>query len=88
MLWSPVVKYSGEDTKHDQMRDIRQINDNIKTKYHIEIDFIINRKFSNCLKELRKYASKETKELKSVILRFMQVESYLDNHLKKIENMK
>jgi len=84
MLWSPIVKYSGEDTKYDQMRDIQQIRDNIKTKYQTEIEFIINEKFSACLAELRKYASEETKELKSVILRYMQVESYSDKHLKNI----
>lgn len=84
MLWTPIVKYSGEDTKHDQMRDIQQIRDNIKAKYQTKIEFIINEKFSACLAELRTYASEETKELKSVILRYMQVESYLDKHLKNI----
>lgn len=85
MLWSPVVKYSGEDTKHDQIKDIEKIKNNIKGKYGIEIEFIINEKFDLCLSKLRKYASTETKELKSVILRYMQVESYLNKHLRNIE---
>ena len=84
LLWSPIVKYSGIDTKHDQMRDVREIRDKIKSKYHIEIEFVMNEKFSACLEELRKYAAEETKELESIILRYMQIESYLDKHLKKI----
>lgn len=84
MLWSPIVKYSGEATKHDQIRDIQQIRDNIKIKYSTEIEFIINEEFSACLEALKKYAAVETKELKSVILRYMQVESYLGKHLKNI----
>lgn len=84
MLWTPIVKYSGEDTKHDQIEDIQKIQDNIKRKYKTEIEFIINEKFAACLAELRKYAAEETKELKSVILRYMQVESYLDKHLENI----
>lgn len=84
MLWTPVVKYSGEDTKHDQIKDIEKIQNNIRSKYGIEIEFIINEKFASCLSELRKYAAEETKELKSVILRYMQVEAYLDKHLKNI----
>jgi len=37
------------------------------------------------LDELRKVAAKETKEFKSVILRYMQVEFYLGKHLKNIQ---
>lgn len=85
MLWSPIIKRSGQDTKHDQIRDIEKIRDNIKAKYEIEIDFVINEKFSACLDELRKVAAEETKELKSVILRYMQVEFYLGKHLKNIQ---
>jgi hypothetical protein len=85
MLWSPIVKSSGLDTKHDQMRDIEHIRTNIKSKHKVEIDFVINEKFSECLAELRKCAAIETKESKSVILRYMQVEHYLNHHLKNIE---
>ncbi len=81
MLWSPIVKPSGEDAKYDQMRDIQQIGDIIKAKYNVEIEFIINEKFSECLAELRKIAAEKTEELKSVVLRYMQVEHYLDKHL-------
>jgi hypothetical protein len=84
MLWSPIVKYSGEETKHDQMRDIEQIGSNIRRKHEVEIDFKINDKFSECLADLKRCAAKETKESKSVILRYMQVEHYLNKHLKNI----
>ncbi len=85
MLWSPIVKYSGEETKHDQMRDIEQIRSNIKKKYKVEIDFLINEKFSACLVELKKCAASETKESKSVILRYMQIEHYLENYINSIQ---
>lgn len=88
MLWTPIVKSSGEDAKHDQIKDIQKIQDKIKVKHDTEIEFIINEKFAACLAELRTYAAEETKELKSVILRYMQVESYLDKHLKNITKRK
>jgi hypothetical protein len=84
MLWSPVVKSSREGAKHDQIKDIQKIQDNIRRKHDIEIEFIINEKFAKCLSELKTYAADKTEELKSVVLRFMQVEAYLDKHLRKI----
>lgn len=80
MLWTPIVKTAGEKAKDNQMNHIEQIRENINTKYAVDIDFIINEKFSECLQEMRVYAKKETKEIKSVPLRFMQIEAYLEKH--------
>jgi hypothetical protein len=84
MLWSPIVKVSGDKAKFSQMADIEKITVNIQAKYSLDLECIINQKFSDCLAELREYARSETKELKSPVLRFMQVEEYLKRHLGKI----
>jgi hypothetical protein len=84
MLWSPIVKTSGEKAKFSQIVDIERITTNIQDKYGVTLECIINKKFLDCLAELRQYARNETKELKSPVLRFMQVEEYLKKHTDKI----
>jgi hypothetical protein len=83
MLWSPIVKNSKETSKHNQIKDLEEIQQNLSQKYGANIEFIVNDKFLNCLNELRAFAKKETKELKSPVLRLMQVEEYLKKHTKK-----
>ncbi|MBN2210600.1 MAG: hypothetical protein JW709_04315 [Sedimentisphaerales bacterium] len=83
MLWSPIVKKSKATSKHNQMKDLEDIQQNIFQKYGVTVDLIINDKFLSCLHELREHAKKETKELKSPVLRLMQIEEYLKKHTKK-----
>ena len=45
---------------------------------------MINQDYLNCLIQLRGYAAKETKELKSPILRLMQIEEKLTKHAAKL----
>ena len=85
MLWSPIVKNQSQKAKHNQMEDVKQIKTKLKEKYGIAIELVINRKFLSCLEELRDYARKETKELKSPVLRLMQVEEYLKKYVEKLE---
>lgn len=85
MLWSPIIKESRDTSKHNQVRDLDGIGKNIRKKYGVEIEFIVNHSFLKCLKELRDYAKNETKELKSPVLRLMQVEEYLKRHVDKLE---
>lgn len=80
MLWSPIVRKSGETAKSNQMADIEGIKANILTKYGVMINFVINEKFSECLAELRNYAKHETKEIKSPVIRYLQVEETLKRH--------
>jgi len=77
MLWSPIIKDQAKDAKHNQMRDVRKLCENIKTKYGVELEIIANEKFLSCLEELREHARKETKESKSPVVRLMQVEERL-----------
>lgn len=82
MLWSPIVKNQGVLAKHNQTNDIQGISNYLFTKYAVMIEPIINYEYAKCLGELRAYAAKETKELKSPVLRLMQIEEKLAKHLK------
>ncbi|QEI11470.1 hypothetical protein [Cellvibrio japonicus] len=81
MLWSPIVKNQGVGAKNNQMRDIEEIQNNLRTEFGVELEPIINKAYQNCLLQLRKYAAIETKELKSPILRLMQIEEKLAKHV-------
>ncbi len=85
MLWTPIVKRARKSAKHDQMRDIEEIKANLKKRYSVTLECIINKRFAQCLSELRDYARSETKELKSPVLRLMQVEEYLERHIARLE---
>jgi hypothetical protein len=84
MLWSPIVRVSGEKAKFSQITDIDMITANIRAKYGVDVECVINQRFADCLVQLREYAFKETKELKSPVLRFMQIEENLNRHLRRI----
>jgi hypothetical protein len=43
---------------------------------------IVGQSFQDALHELRQYASKETKEMESPVMRFLQIEERLKRHLK------
>ena len=81
MLWSPTV-YDRDTIWYCQLNDIKEIKKIINEKYKVELLTIINDEFMNCLEELRDYSKKETKDNKSPIIRFMQIEEYLEKHLK------
>ncbi|KAF0106717.1 MAG: hypothetical protein FD146_2309 [Anaerolineaceae bacterium] len=83
MLWSPIVRKPRDGAKFNQMADVEAITANIQTKYGVTLECIINEKFSDCLSELREYARNETKELKSPVLRLMQIEESLKKHIGK-----
>lgn len=87
MLWTPIIRIPRSSTKENQARDIEAIKVNIRKKYNVEIDCIINERFLVCLEELRKYAGEETKELKSPVLRLMQIEEYLRKHVSKLSKV-
>ena len=86
MLWSPIVKSSKASSKINQLKDLEMIDTKIKGKYGVGIQFIVNERFLNCLRELRNYAKSETKELKSPVLRLMQIEEYLEKHVSRLRN--
>ncbi len=81
MLWSPIVKNQGTSAKHNQMDDVHLIKSQLWHNYEQDLVLVINEKYQECLDELREYAKRETKELKSMVLRTMQIEEKLKKHI-------
>lgn len=83
MLWCPVIRRSKADAILNQERDLRQIEENIRTKYGVSIEFVVNEDFQRRIDELRQYARNKTEELKNPVLRLLQIEEALQKHLGK-----
>ena len=86
MLWSPVVRQSAPTAKHNQTADVADITSRISSENGIKILLVVNEKYQRCLDALREYAAGETKELKSPVLRLMQIEEKLKKHLSRRSN--
>lgn len=84
MLWSPIVKNQGVNAQHNQLNDVHEIKIRLKEEFSYDLELIINHKYNECLKKLREYAQQETKELKSPVLRLMQIEEKLSKHLTRL----
>jgi len=81
MLWSPIVKNQGDGAKYNQLNDVLAIQQQLGQTHDVQLELIVNHRFEECLSELRAYARKETKELKSPVLRLMQIDEKLKTHL-------
>lgn len=84
MLWTPIVRVPTRQTKNSQMRDIEEIKANILFEYNVELECIINERFLECLEEMRRFAESQTQNLNSPILRYLQLEEYLKQHVTKL----
>jgi Holliday junction resolvase-like predicted endonuclease len=87
MFWTPIVRVPRGKATYNQMRDIEEITANIKVKYGIDLDCIINSRFLDCLNELRAFARMRTENLQSPILRYLQIEEYLKTHIARLPVM-
>ena len=87
MLWSPIVKNQKIGSKQNQLNDVLEIKNIINKRYDIELLTVINNSFMEYINELREYATRETKENKSPIIRFLQIEEYLKKHIKNLEKI-
>jgi len=85
MLWTPIIKRAKEDAKNDQERDLEIVKTELKSKYQIDLELVINDRFLECIKEMRKYASEQTEDIKSVVLRLFQIEEYTKKHVEKMD---
>ena len=85
MLWSPVVRKSNGNVKYDQFAHLRRVTDEIESRTAIHISLITNDAYIDAIEELRAYAGRETKELKSPIMRFLQIEEWARRNVKKLE---
>jgi hypothetical protein len=84
MLWSPIVKNQKSGAKFNQTKDIEEIIRILLEKFNIKIEVFCNHNYRKCIDELREYALNESKELKSPVLRLLQIEAKLEKHLHKM----
>jgi hypothetical protein len=83
MLWSPIVKARKNTSEYDQMNHLQQVKENILNDRSEDIQFIINEEFSNRLKQLRDHARKTTANLKSPVMRMLQIEEQVGKRVAK-----
>ena len=76
MLWSPVVRRSAGKLEYDQFAHLKRVEEEVRAKSRVAIDFVINAAYVAALDELRAFAGRETKELKSPLMRFLQIEEW------------
>jgi hypothetical protein len=81
MLWSPVVKSGKNNSPYNQLDHLQAISSNIQTSHGVNIEFVVNEKFLNYLKEMRQFAKSTSAELKCPVMRLLQIEEQLAKHL-------
>jgi hypothetical protein len=84
MLWSPVVRRSNGKSQYDQFAHLKQIADEIRSQMGVEIEFVTNEDYVTAINALRTFAARETKELKSPVMRFLQIEEWSKKNCKNI----
>lgn len=87
MFWSPIVTDSKGKPENNQMRHLEEIQVNIKNRYEIDVDCIVNEKFQECLVEMRNYAKASTENFQCPLMRLMQIEEHLGKHVSKLTNL-
>ena len=88
MLWSPIVKIPKRGN-HSQHLDVMKIAKALhRWNRGVKLEVVINKQFKACLDELKDYAASQTKELKSPVLRLLQIEVKLARHLKDLASRK
>ncbi|WP_238388532.1 hypothetical protein [Roseimaritima ulvae] len=81
MLWSPVVKNARPGSLYNQSEHLKEIASNIRGTHGVEIEFVVNQKFQDCMTEMRHFAASQSAELKCPIMRLMQIEEQLGKHI-------
>jgi hypothetical protein len=81
MIWSPIVKISGEKANYCVYKELQRLKKDIYKETNISIDLVINEHFESKLNELRLIASKQTTNFSSRTMRYFQIEEYLKKHL-------
>jgi len=76
MLWSPLVKDSKGKDEYNQFYHLNYFREAIRKELGVEVRCVINEEYLEAIHALREYARKETKELKSPLMRFIQIEEY------------
>lgn len=75
MLWVPIVKTpKSKSTKNNQTKDIEDIKQYLKIQENIVLEVVCNEEFLKAIEKLREIARETTQEMKSPIMRFLQIE--------------
>ena len=82
MLWSPIVKRR-DNPEYDQMGHLEKIDCEIKRLHGESIEFMVNKRFLECLNELRQIAGRSSADLKSPVMRLLQIKQRLERHVAK-----
>ena len=81
MLWSPIVKSSKEGAKYDALKSVLSAQEYLK-KLDIDLELVINERYHDAIQDLRKEALRQTHDLSnSSVLRYLQIEEYLNKYL-------
>ena len=86
MLWSPVVRRSDGKPEYDQFAHLKRVEEEVKAKTDVAIAFVINEDYVAAVDELGAFARQETKELKSPLMRFLQIDEWSRKNAKKVSN--
>jgi hypothetical protein len=81
MLWSPVVRRSRGKPEYDQFAHLKRVEEEIRSKTGIGMVFVVNKAYVEAIDALRKFARRETKELKSPVMRFLQIDEWSRRNL-------
>ena len=81
MLWSPIVRSSKPGSKNNQLDDVGKVVAVIERDLGVTVEAVVNARFQEAIAQLRAAAARETKELDSSVMRFLQIEEHLRRHL-------
>jgi hypothetical protein len=85
MLWSPVVRRSNGKPEYDQFAHLKRVEEEVASRTGVKITLVINRAYVDAIGELRTFARRETEELKSPVMRFLQIEEWSQGNARRIE---
>ncbi|MEX2381308.1 MAG: hypothetical protein WD490_02905 [Opitutales bacterium] len=81
MLWSPVVKDSGGKDLYNQFQHLNYVREEVLAETDVTVQFVINEDYLMAIDDLRAFAKQESKELKSPLMRFLQIEEWAKKHV-------
>ena len=86
MFWSPIVKAPKNETRYNQLTSVKDAQTYLKEKSNIDLILVVNEDFQKCLEELKDYSWQQSQELKTPVLRLMQIEEKLRRFVAKTAN--
>lgn len=85
MLWSPIVRHSADDAKHNQFADLVAIRRNLYASHRADVEMIVNEVYLQCVEQLRARAAKETAASEYPVFRLLQILQKLEKHVAKLQ---